>query len=956
MDASASARTPCGLTDVDGIDPGDTWLDVALLFLREFFKHKILTSPTDEAAVVFYGARPVAGGDGGPGGGAPPGTQAAAGAAGAPAGTQAAAAAAAAAASRRPPPPEGAQAAAPSVAGPAPAADPVAVFLDMAPPSASRVRALTALIGGGGGGGGASAAAGGDPLSGPAAADAAVAALLAADAILSGRVRASGLGRGGGGGGAGGRVPNGGGGAAGAPPRPDAPPPPGRAATLARGLRRVIALTGDGLPTASAASKRRAVDRAAQMADRRIWFELVALAPSAAGGGEGAPVGGGVLGPRALRRAPLASAAQPFWAGVARRAGHHGAGAPTTTTTTTAAAVTQAGGAPPPSLVAGATQRATQAFPLPPPPPTAAPQPLEDAPSDDEGLADPESAVMHLRSVVGAARAAAYRRRALGTFDVRVPGGGRFGVSLYAAVRPASLGTVGQVFADTLEPVEVRARRWDADGREISGKAGEGAVEAEVEEATAARAGSPAPARPRPPPSRRARALSGRKLGDGPGLYCGAAAPPASRVLATEGEVAALRGGGPRGFTILGWAPVGPAVRPTHAMQAPSFLYPTRDTDGDCGPLPGGRAAAVALHTAMLGTEEGEGEEGGMAGAPTPARAALASFVRSPGSRPRLVALVARREVVVAAPDGGVSQAVAPGFDLIYLPWADDARRPEMARAVVGHPPFPAPPPGADAAADAVVAALATPAPPPDSPHAATFGGFTPVPNPVLQREYELLAALALGEPLPPGPAPAGGDATLPPVRGAAAASAASAAVAALLASCGAQTRPGKAKGVKRAGSASPDPAPLAASLARVQAGGAGSLTVAELKGVLRAWGLPLAGVKAALVARLEATGCERSGGGGGGGGGGGPAPSGAPTIAAPTGGGGGGGGPSAAPSAAPGVGLTSPSAAPSSAAPSPSVAGGGSGGSPARPRGGRGRRPPPPGGMEVEVDEDDDF
>jgi hypothetical protein len=152
-------------------------------------------------------------------------------------------------------------------------------------------------------------------------------------------------------------------------------------------------------------------------------------------------------------------------------------------------------------------------------------------------------------------------------------------------------------------------------------------------------------------------------------------------VLASTAEVESARDGGPRGFTVLGWVDAGPRIRARHAMRPPSFLYPTADTDAGEADLPGGRAAAVAVHAAMLGDDEdedgGEQDGGGGCAPPAPARAALASFVLSAGAPARLVALLARREVVDADTGAKLSP---PGFDVVYLPWADDARTPERAR------------------------------------------------------------------------------------------------------------------------------------------------------------------------------------------------------------------------------------------------------------------------------------
>jgi ATP-dependent DNA helicase 2 subunit 1 len=138
----------------------------------------------------------------------------------------------------------------------------------------------------------------------------------------------------------------------------------------------------------------------------------------------------------------------------------------------------------------------------------------------------------------------------------------------------------------------------------------------------------------------------------------------------------------------------------------------------------GSTHAFVALHASMLASGV----------------VAVCALVRSPASEPRLAALVPQREEVGAYGE----QATPPGFHLVLLPYADDCRAPEADAGAER----PAPPPAAVAAAAELLAALALPE------------DFDPagIPNPHLQRHFEVLECIALEE--DPGEAPA--DETLP--------------------------------------------------------------------------------------------------------------------------------------------------------------------------------------------------
>ncbi|KXZ54106.1 hypothetical protein GPECTOR_5g209 [Gonium pectorale] len=161
----------------------------------------------------------------------------------------------------------------------------------------------------------------------------------------------------------------------------------------------------------------------------------------------------------------------------------------------------------------------------------------------------------------------------------------------------------------------------------------------------------------------------------------------------------------PPGLALLGFKPLA-CLQPHHtALRPPLFLRP------DEAAAAGSTRAFIALWRAMLAH----------------GRFALCRYKRGP-SAPQLVALVAQDERV----DAYGLQTDPPGIHLYYLPYMDDVRHPEAMGAL--------PPTLTDeqlAAAARLVDALPL--------------GLDPaqLPNPALQRHYQVIESLALSEPLP---------------------------------------------------------------------------------------------------------------------------------------------------------------------------------------------------------------
>jgi ATP-dependent DNA helicase 2 subunit 1 len=301
-------------------------------------------------------------------------------------------------------------------------------------------------------------------------------------------------------------------------------------------------------------------------------------------------------------------------------------------------------------------------------------------------------------------------------------------------------------------------------------------------------------------------------------------APRLPRIFLSREEERELRAPVPKGLRLLGFRPLA-AVAPAHALEPPLFAYP------DEAGAPGSTRAFSAVLAAMLARRV----------------AALCVLVRGPAAYPRLVHALPQAEE-----RGEYGEQLAPpGLWLLPAPFADELRAPERERGFAGpHPDAAAPTEAAVAAAEAAVRALALPD---DFDSAA-------LPNPHLQRHFQVVEALALARPVPPPAA----DATLE-----AGAEARAAGAPAVQAFKDAVYGPGYTADMappagsakrKAAGGA---PAPVSAEEAaavealRVPAhaadGTLAKLKADDLKRYCAAHGLPRSGNKGDLAARIEA-------------------------------------------------------------------------------------------------------
>ncbi|EIE22641.1 ATP-dependent DNA helicase ii [Coccomyxa subellipsoidea C-169] len=153
-------------------------------------------------------------------------------------------------------------------------------------------------------------------------------------------------------------------------------------------------------------------------------------------------------------------------------------------------------------------------------------------------------------------------------------------------------------------------------------------------------------------------------------------------------------------------------LRSWHTWRQSTFVYPDEHS------MPGSTTAFIALHEAMLQAD----------------RIAVCTYVRTRNSEPRLVALMAAQE----EKDDYGEQVAPPGMHMLHLCFADDIRTPESDPNLVGTS-FPEASEDQIAAAEAMIDKLSMG----DSAYVGMFQ------NPMLQRHYQVLEALALGE-LPP--------------------------------------------------------------------------------------------------------------------------------------------------------------------------------------------------------------
>lgn len=167
----------------------------------------------------------------------------------------------------------------------------------------------------------------------------------------------------------------------------------------------------------------------------------------------------------------------------------------------------------------------------------------------------------------------------------------------------------------------------------------------------------------------------------------------------------------PLGFNVLGFKPES-ALNPAQQVKPAAFLYPT--AVGGCS---SNHRGFLAFHEKML----------------VLGQVAMCSFSSSRGSSvgTELVYLVAQQEVK----DEHGGQLEPPGFHVVALPYADDVRSPEEQQRKKGELPQYA---GEDQVqrAKELVAAMKL-----DEDWDSTY-----IRNPALQRHYQILQALALGE------------------------------------------------------------------------------------------------------------------------------------------------------------------------------------------------------------------
>ena len=170
-----------------------------------------------------------------------------------------------------------------------------------------------------------------------------------------------------------------------------------------------------------------------------------------------------------------------------------------------------------------------------------------------------------------------------------------------------------------------------------------------------------------------------------------------------------------KGMQLLGFSPVAD-LQPWHQIQESTFCYPDERT------VPGSVRAFAALHAAML----------------SQAVMAICSLVERPSSGVRLVALLPQEEV--RTQETG-AQITSPGFNIIYLPYADDVRYPECDAAFTGSEGGVVDLSAATVAAAAAAAAAEAML---DSLQLGDDFSSTDIPNPHLQRWFEVLEHTAM--------------------------------------------------------------------------------------------------------------------------------------------------------------------------------------------------------------------
>lgn len=180
------------------------------------------------------------------------------------------------------------------------------------------------------------------------------------------------------------------------------------------------------------------------------------------------------------------------------------------------------------------------------------------------------------------------------------------------------------------------------------------------------------------------------------------------KVYVTPEEVKTLRAPLSKGLTLLGFKPLS-SLAPYHQLRPSRFLYPDEKS------IQGSWVTFVALHKVMLDSR----------------KMAICSCVRGSSSEPRLVALIAQQEVIDSEWN---EQIEPPGMHVVWWPFADDIRWPEMDENLMGSVVV-KPSQEQVEAADNLIQAL----------HLDNFCSWM-IPNPHLQRHYAVLEAIALLE------------------------------------------------------------------------------------------------------------------------------------------------------------------------------------------------------------------
>lgn len=284
------------------------------------------------------------------------------------------------------------------------------------------------------------------------------------------------------------------------------------------------------------------------------------------------------------------------------------------------------------------------------------------------------------------------------------------------------------------------------------------------------------------------------------------------KLYVTEEEVARIRGNMSKGLTLLGFKPRS-ALKPHHSLRSSSFLYP------DERAVQGSNVAFISVWQAMLKRDA----------------MAICSYVLRDGAEPRLVALLPQEEQYSEWGE----QLQPSGMQLINLPFADDIRYPERDAKFTGGQ--------AVQASEAQVLSAGNLM----SHFVFTEPAFyLDVPNPMLQRHWEVVEATALDDDppdlegceddtLPNPPAPKQEEAILK-----------------FKEAIGGSDILEK-KGSKRKVAAPVDEGELAAQVAaldipgKAESGSLTKLTIDQLKKYLKLHSLRQTGVKADLVARI---------------------------------------------------------------------------------------------------------